>query len=1290
MKSTLAPLLAVLLPLGLHAQTAPPSRLDDIALQTHDFNTGQPYSATVDGGRTVIVAGGTDIWNGADHFVFSYLMVTNDFDYRLRVVSVADVDGSGFARSGLMVRNSLDAGSHDLMAAVNAGNTSQTIYRTRAGGEASDNGALVPAYGANSWLRLTRKGTLFADYVSDNGTNWLLLHQFDGANEGDGAFTNAVMYLGIATSSHHASKTTTAVVSDFGVTPSAARRGPPPAANPEPAPPPAPQSFADVTTGVPVFYRWQANGVNVVTVTNATSAAAGAANYSVQWREIELGAPLVFSVAAGGEQPIRYAAKDLPRGLTLDPKTGLISGSLKVAGEYTFSVIAKNSAGHATTQFKLVTGNQVAMTPPMGWNSYDAFGDSVTEAETLANARYLKKHLLAHGWNFVVIDFRWYDSVTTYDDKNLTRERSGAKLFVDEFGRMLPATNRFPSAIGGKGFKPLADEIHAMGLKFGFHMMRGIPRQAVKAKTPIEGSEFTAADAGNTNNICGWCPDMFGVVANPAGQAWYDAMFRLYAAWGLDYIKVDDLSVPYNAGEIEMIRQAINKCGRPIVFSTSPGETDFRYAGHISTNANLWRISGDFWDEWKKLNHQFDLVARWQGTGGPGHWPDADMIPFGHLSIRCWTNSKEHQTRFTQDEQRTLMSLWALAPSPLMLGANLTDLDPATLALLNNDEVIAINQDPLGQPARRVTASGSSPEIWTRQLASGALAVGIFNRTAKPLATDVSWRDQGFIVPPNVRDLWTHKMLSAQTNFTAELPPHGCVLLEISATKAAEPMASGKFVPTWESLKQYQVPEWFRDAKFGIWAHWGPQCQPEAGDWYARGMYQTGGWQYQFHTNHYGSPRDFGFKDVIHSWHAENWDPEKMVELYKRAGAQYFFALANHHDNFDLWDSTYQPWNSVAIGPKKDMIGGWAKAARENGLKFGVSVHAAHAWSWYEPAQDYDGKLTKADGAGQWWDGLNPQDLYAQNHAPSPNYRDPGSIHARWNWGNGISIPDQAYCDKFYNRTADLIKKYQPDLIYFDDTALPLWPVSDAGLKIAADFYKTNEKVHGDDGVLFGKILTLEQQQCMVWDIERGSANEIQPFPWQTDTCIGGWHYDRGLYNRNGYKSTKTVIQTLVNVVSKNGNLLLNIPVRGDGTIDEKELKVVEGIGDWMEVNKECIFGTRPWKVFGEGPASAGAALSAQGFNEGKGRPFTAEDVRFTQSKDGRTLYAIVLGSPTNGVSIKSLGKSAGWLNTSIRHIQLLGSKENIDWRQTNQALVIAPSSQLPNNFAVVFRIILN
>ncbi len=516
--------------------------------------------------------------------------------------------------------------------------------------------------------------------------------------------------------------------------------------------------------------------------------------------------------------------------------------------------------------------------------------------------------------------------------------------------------------------------------------------------------------------------------------------------------------------------------------------------------------------------------------------------------------------------------------------------------------------------------------------------------------------------------------------FAAEPIPETAIPTILVST-SAEPIAPGKFQPTWASLGQYQTPDWFRDAKFGIWAHWGPQCEPEQGDWYARYMYIPGQHQYQWHIEHFGDPSIFGFKDIIHQWKAEKWDPDRLVALYKRAGAQYFFALANHHDNFDNWDSKYQPWNSVRMGPQKDLIGGWARAARANGLRFGVSVHAARAWSWYEPAQAFDGKLTKADGKGQWWDGLDPQDLYAQNHKPGTS--------RGWDWdaAKGSSVPDTAYCEKFYNRTMDLINKYHPDLLYFDDTALPLWPVSDAGLKLAAHFYNSNMQAHGGklDAVLFGKILDEYQRKTMVWDIERGVPATSFPYAWQTDTCLGHWHYDRSVYDRDHYKSARTVIQMLVDIVSKNGNLLLNVPVRADGTIDEKEEAVVAGITDWMDVNKECIFGTRPWKIFGEGPASAGAPITAQGFNEGKGKPFTTADVRFTARGD--TLYAIVLGWPTNAVSIQSLGESAKLLDKPVDHVELLGSSETIQWHQTPDALVIAPPKNQPNDFAIVFKL---
>lgn len=510
------------------------------------------------------------------------------------------------------------------------------------------------------------------------------------------------------------------------------------------------------------------------------------------------------------------------------------------------------------------------------------------------------------------------------------------------------------------------------------------------------------------------------------------------------------------------------------------------------------------------------------------------------------------------------------------------------------------------------------------------------------------------------------------------------------AEMSGEKIANGLFKPDWQSLKQYQTPEWYKDAKFGIWAHWGPQCQSEAGDWYARGMYQEGSSQYKFHLEKYGHPSVFGFKDIINEWKAEKWDPEELVSLYKRAGAKYFVAMASHHDNMDLFESTFQPnWNSTKIGPKKDIIGGWAKAAKNNDLPFGVSVHAAHAWSWFETSQrsdkngpfagvPYDGKMTKADGKGKWWDGIDPQELYAQNHPMSENSEDDAMIHRQWNWGNGVAKPTDAYIEKFYKRTIELIDKYSTDLVYFDDTALPLWPISDAGLRIAAHLYNSSIKKHRKlEAVLNGKILNEEQRQCMVWDIEKGRSNELEPFVWQTDTCLGNWHYDRSIFDKHGYKSAKTVIHNLIDIVSKNGNMLLNVPVRGDGTIDSDERAVVEEIGAWMKINGESIFGTRPWKIFGEGPAQENAAaLTAQGFNESGGKPFSSQDYRFTTK--GNSLYAIALGWPENGKAlIKSLSKGNALRPESVNRVEFLGQGD-LKFQQKPEGLEVTLPERKP------------
>lgn len=522
---------------------------------------------------------------------------------------------------------------------------------------------------------------------------------------------------------------------------------------------------------------------------------------------------------------------------------------------------------------------------------------------------------------------------------------------------------------------------------------------------------------------------------------------------------------------------------------------------------------------------------------------------------------------------------------------------------------------------------------------------------------------------------------------------------QVPVSEKNEPMMKGKFQPTWSSLETYQVPEWFRNAKFGIWAHWGPQCVEGSGDWMARSMYLEGSAEYKYHVEHYGHPSEVGFKDIIPLFKAEKWNPDKLVEFYKKIGAQYFFALGNHHDNFDLWDSKYQAWNSKNMGPKRDILAEWEQAARKYELPFGISFHADHAWTWYEPSQrydrngpkagvPYDGTLTKADGKGKWWEGYDPQDLYAQNHPMSKGSWVDGMIHSQWAWGNGASLPTQEYCTNFYDRTVDAINRYNPDLIYFDVTVVPFYPISDAGLKIAAHFYNHNMATHKGklEAVMLSKILDENQRKAIVWDVERGAPNEIMEQPWQSCSCIGGWHYNTSIYENNWYKSAADVVKLLVDIVSKNGNLLLSVPLRADGTFDEKEEKILNEFGDWMNINKEAILDTRPWEIFGEGPiAEADIKINAQGFNEGSYSKATAQEIRFTQTK--KDLYATVLAWPTEKqILIKSLSDESKLFPGKISRVELLGYGK-VSFTRTDKGLLINMPDKQVNKIAPVFKI---
>ncbi len=489
----------------------------------------------------------------------------------------------------------------------------------------------------------------------------------------------------------------------------------------------------------------------------------------------------------------------------------------------------------------------------------------------------------------------------------------------------------------------------------------------------------------------------------------------------------------------------------------------------------------------------------------------------------------------------------------------------------------------------------------------------------------------------------------------------------------------GPFQPTWASLENnYKLPDWYRDAKFGIWAHWGPQCQPADGDWYAQRMYMQGQAQYAYHVQHYGHPSKFGFKDVINAWKAEKWDPAAQIKRFQAAGARFFVSMANHHDNFDNFDSKFQPWNSVNMGPKKDVVGTWSKVAREAGLRVGISVHAARAWNWYEAAQGadatgplagvpYDGKLTKADGKGLWWEGYDPQDLYAQNHAVGAQ-------------------PDAAYIAKFVNRMKDLMDKYHPDLLFFDDTKLPL---GNAGLDIAAHFYNTNPQWNAGklSSVIICNGLTVQEQSGVVNHLERNYSTDMLRIPWSKGNVIGPWHYALADYNR-GYLKPAAVINHLVDVVSKNGTLLLAIPQPGDGSLDDKATAFLDEMAKWMAVNSECIYDTRPWGIYGEGPAVKNDATAKESaVNPPRGLPaYTAAEVRFTTK--GNVLYAIGLGTPPGGkITIKALAANAPLYQGEIGNISLLGGPDKLEFTRDNNGLVVTVPVKAGDLYAVALKI---
>ena len=415
-----------------------------------------------------------------------------------------------------------------------------------------------------------------------------------------------------------------------------------------------------------------------------------------------------------------------------------------------------------------------AKTPPMGWNSWDCYGPTVEEREVKANADYMAKYLKKHGWEYIVVDIRWF----VENDKAGGYNQTDPRYVLDEYGRYLPAVNRFPSAASGNGFKPLADYIHSKGLKFGIHIMRGIPKQAVEQKLPVKGIEGVTADQIYTTDMqCPWLRDNYTILDKPGAQEYYNSIIELYASWGVDFIKVDDLSRPYHKREIEMLRQAIDKSGRPILLSMSPGATPVKEAVHASTHSNMWRLVDDVWDLWKDITHLMNVTQDWYSYISPT-WPDCDMIPLGRISIRG-ERGGDRMTRLTKDEQYTLMTLFTIFRSPLMFGGDLPSNDNFTLSLLTNREVLKMHRE--SADVKQIFQQDGKTAITSRNSKTNERYLAIFNISEENKIVEVDLKEIGITKKCIVKNLWTNKQFSVNVGtLKVDLKPHECNLFKIN------------------------------------------------------------------------------------------------------------------------------------------------------------------------------------------------------------------------------------------------------------------------------------------------------------------------------------------------------------------------------------------------------------------------------------------------------------------------------------------------------------------------------
>ena len=512
----------------------------------------------------------------------------------------------------------------------------------------------------------------------------------------------------------------------------------------------------------------------------------------------------------------------------------------------------------------------------------------------------------------------------------------------------------------------------------------------------------------------------------------------------------------------------------------------------------------------------------------------------------------------------------------------------------------------------------------------------------------------------------------------------GCLLENTSKSGVEKKDSDEEFEPTIESLKNYVVPEWFRDAKLGIYLHWGVYSVAEQGEWYPRDLYREDQTEYLHHLKTYGHPSEFGYKDLIPLWKAENFDPDKLVKLFKKAGARYFTPVAVHHDNFDLWDSKHHQWNAVNMGPKKDIIGMWRKATLDNGLRFGVTTHLSRSYSWLNTAKGSD---STGPFKGVPYDGNNPEfeSFYHQKHDDT-HFDSPESPPKEWK-------------ENWKRRMIDLIDNYQPDLLYFD-CAIPFKgeDAGKTGMEVIAHHYNTNIRNHG--GLLEGVMAIKPRPWQGVYidgvatmDIERGKASHIIDTPWQTDDSVAPWdwgyrkndwlHVESGEIRTVEYMDANMVIDKFLDIVSKNGNLLLNVLIRADGTLDEKTIVLLEQMGEWLDQNGEAIYGSRPWHVFGE---MFGKGKVNEFDMHANRSPFTSKDVRYTTNNDN--LYAMVMDWPGANKKVRLQHVTPTYaVIEPVKSVQILGYDGEVSWEQTGRGLYVTMPKTPPNDIAIAIKI---